>query len=406
MDDHMKHLIVQSVGPVDEADVFLKRINVVIGPQSLGKSTVLKLASYCTWVEKRIELKQSPDEFLKGDAFIRQLETFHKMQGYFRDESFISYESEYLFFSYCYSRNEFSFRWGKKRWEYHRPKISYIPAERNLVAAIPNWFELSLDRNNIRNFMTEWESARRSLSNQVPVLNLNVSYSFEKESKTDRVIIQNGDVLDLTNASSGLQSLIPLFVQMNYLYTGIYDSEKGRKIAGDWADEELAQILYKDLFVSKGRDKAVNAVEIVDANGKKIKFKIRVPKRYGSHSFYFSGKRDVQDFEAMLSQYSLTSHCEVFLEEPENSLFPPTQKQLVNWLYEMTMGYRENTLFIATHSPYVLSVLLEKNETDFAFFFNTVADGRVIVNTATEENCQTIFDNGIDAFFNIQNLAE
>lgn len=26
------------------------------------------------------------------------------------------------------------------RWNYICPKISYIPAERNIVAAIPNWF--------------------------------------------------------------------------------------------------------------------------------------------------------------------------------------------------------------------------------------------------------------------------
>lgn len=402
----MKHLIIRSIGPIDEADITLKRINVIIGPQSLGKSTALKLASYCTWVEKRIELKQTPHEFLEGDGFIRQLETFHKMKGYFRDESFLSYESDYISFSYKYSLNQFSFRWGEKRWEYHRPKISYVPAERNLVAAIPNWFEVSLDKNNIRNFMAEWESARRSLSDRIPILNLNVDYSFEKESKTDRVIIQNGEVLDLTYASSGLQSLIPLFVQMTYLYTGIYDSERGRKIAGDWADEELAVVLYKDLFVDKGRTEAVHVLEIEDASGEKKKRLVRFVKRYGLHPFYFSNRSDLQDFDNVLSQYSLTNHCEVFLEEPENNLFPPTQMKLVDWLYRMTVGDRLNTLFIATHSPYVLSSLLEKKETDFAFFFNCLVDGRVIVKTATEEDCQTIFDYGVDAFFNLQNLGE
>lgn len=402
----MKHLIIRSIGPIDEADIFLKRINVIIGPQSLGKSTALKLASYCTWVEKRIELRQSPSEFIEGDGFIRQLETFHKMKGYFREDSYLSYESEYMSFSYNYYQNKFSFAWGEKRWDYLRPKISYVPAERNLVAAIPNWFEVSLEKNNIRNFMAEWESARRSLSDRVPVLNLNVDYSFEKESKTDRVIIQNGNVLDLTCASSGLQSLIPLFVQMNYLYTGIYDSEKVRKIAGDWADEELADILYKDLFDKKGRTKAVHVLEIEDSDGQKKQRPFRFVKQYGSHPYYFSNRSDVFDFDNVLSQYSLTNHCEVFLEEPENNLFPPTQKKLVDWLYGMTMGNRSNTLFIATHSPYVLSSLLEKNEKDFAFFYNGLNDGRVIVKTASEEDCQTIFDYGVDAFFNLQNLGE
>ena len=52
----MKHLVIRNLGPLKEADVELKRINVIIGSQSSGKSCVLKTACYCTWVEKRIEL--------------------------------------------------------------------------------------------------------------------------------------------------------------------------------------------------------------------------------------------------------------------------------------------------------------------------------------------------------------
>ncbi len=400
----MKHLVFHSIGPIDDADILLKRINVIIGPQSLGKSTTLKLASYCSWVEKRIELTQSPDEFMTGDSFIRQLETFHKMKGYFRNDSYISYESEYLSFSYNYSQNQFSFQWGNKRWEYLRPKISYVPAERNLVAVIPNWFEVSLDKNNIRNFMSEWEFARRSLPNQISILNLNVNYNYEKDNKTDLVIGKDGKALVLTNASSGLQSLIPLVVQMNYLYTGIYDSEKGRKIAGDWADEELATTLYDELFVKKGRTVAKHVLEIEDSSGEKKKRLVRFAKNYGSRPFFFSHRDDITEFDEIISRYSLTNHCDIFLEEPENNLFPPTQKHLINWLYDMTKGDRPNSLFIATHSPYVLSAFLEKKDTDFNFFFNTIKDNRVVVHTASEKDRQIIFDYGIDAFFNLQNL--
>lgn len=48
----MKHLIVKHIGPLDKIDIELKKVNVIIGPQSSGKSCVLKLACYCTWVEK------------------------------------------------------------------------------------------------------------------------------------------------------------------------------------------------------------------------------------------------------------------------------------------------------------------------------------------------------------------
>ena len=40
----MKHLVIRNLGPLKEAEVELKRINVIIGSQSSGKSCVLKTA--------------------------------------------------------------------------------------------------------------------------------------------------------------------------------------------------------------------------------------------------------------------------------------------------------------------------------------------------------------------------
>ena len=62
-------------------------------------------------------------------------------------------------------------------------------------------------------------------------------------------------------------------------------------------------------------------------------------------------------------------------------------------------------MFIATHSPYVLGKLLEK-KADIGFFFIYSKDGKTLVNTASSEDMQTIYDFGVDAFFNIENLAE
>lgn len=78
----MKYLIIRNLGPLKEAMVELKRINVIIGPQSSGKSCVLKTACYCTWVEKRIELTQTADFFAEGNNFLDELERFHKLKGY------------------------------------------------------------------------------------------------------------------------------------------------------------------------------------------------------------------------------------------------------------------------------------------------------------------------------------
>lgn len=47
-------------------------------------------------------------------------------------------------FSYDHASRTFRFSWKEKRWEYRRPKVTYVPAERNMVAVIPNWFEVKL----------------------------------------------------------------------------------------------------------------------------------------------------------------------------------------------------------------------------------------------------------------------
>lgn len=400
----MRHLVIRNIGPIKEAEIELKQISVIIGPQSLGKSTILKVASYCTWVEKRIELQQNPSIF-GGEKFVQPLKTFHKMRDYFNENSFISYESDYMKFSYSHLEKTFSFEWKEARWDYKRSKISYIPSERNLVAVIPNWFEISLEQNNIRSFMTEWETSRRATTSLLDVLHLNVSYRYDPDLKKDMVKIQDGSTMDITDISSGLQSLIPLYVHLNYLNSTLTHSGNPSKIAGDWVNEELQQIIYEELFVKKGRTQVAEYNTHTDDEKGRNGVPLLYGRHYGEKTFTFSHASDIDDFEKILNRYVLTDHCDIFLEEPENNLFPPTQAGLTNWLLDMANGEHANSFFIATHSPYVLGELLRKR-TPMGLFFIYEKDGSTIVNTATEKDMQNIYDYGVDAFFNIENLAE
>lgn len=400
----MKHIVIHSVGPIVDADIDLKQISVIIGPQSLGKSTILKVASYCTWVEKNIELQQDPSLF-DGEKFIQPLMTFHKMGDYFNENSHISYESDYMRFSYSHMKKAFSFEWKEARWSYRRTKISYIPSERNLVAVIPNWFEISLEQNNIRSFMTEWETARRATTTLLDVLHLNVSYRYDPDLKKDMVKIQDGSTMDITDISSGLQSLIPLYVHLNYLNSSLAHSGSPSKIVGDWVNEELRNSIYEELFVKKGRTEVAEYNTYPDGQTDKNGVPMLYGRYYGEDRLVFSHASDIDDFEKILNQYVLTDHCDIFLEEPENNLFPPTQAGLTNWIIDLANGEHANSFFIATHSPYVLGELL-KNKTPMGLFFIYEKEGSTIVKTATNEDMQNIYDYGVDAFFNIENLAE
>lgn len=351
----MKHLVIHNLGPLKEADVELKHINVIIGSQSSGKSCVLKTACYCMWVEKRIELTQTSDFFAKDGNFLKELERFHKLKGYIKPDTFISYESDYMAFSYDNATNTFKFEWKEGRWNYRRSKVTYIPAERNLVAAIPNWFQVKFADDNIRDFMADWETARQATQEDITVLNLGVSYHYDANTKSDRVKVSDDVTLDFTNTSSGLQSVIPLFVHLSHI----------TKIRHDRI-ESFANLQENSILLAK---------------------------------------LDEEDKKDVYTNYVHTHHCDIFLEEPEANLFPPTQSNLVEWLLNKTKGDHSSNLFIATHSPYILNAFMEKPDIDMALLYTRATDGLMMVKVATEQDFQDIYDYGVDVFFNIETLG-
>ena len=351
----MKHLIIRNLGPIQEADIELKEINVIIGAQSSGKSCVLKTACYCTWVEKRIELTQTEVYFCKNNQFIKGLEDFHKLKGYIKPDTAICYESDFMKFSYDGLSGDFHFEWKKDRWQYKRSKVTYIPAERNLVAAIPNWFQVKFADDNIRDFMADWETARQSSTESVSILNLDVSYHFDANTKSDKVEVGNNVTLDFTNTSSGLQSLIPMFVHLNYLFQNIIS--KAESFADIQEKNEIQRILAE-----KNKSELYN-------------------------------------------NFCHTEHFDIFLEEPEANLFPPTQATLVEWLLDNISKKKQSSLFIATHSPYILNSFIEKKNIDTNLLYINNSGGKICIKKASADVVQAIYDYGVDAFFNIETLG-
>ena len=107
----------------------------------------------------------------------------------------------------------------------------------------------------------------------------------------------------------------------------------------------------------------------------------------------------------IIFQYLITDHCDIFLEEPEANLFPPTQSRLVEWLLDMTKEEQPSNLFIATHSPYILNAFLEKQNIDITLLYTRTTEGQITVKTATDQDFQDFYDYGVDAFFNIETLG-
>lgn len=312
----MKHIVIRNFGPISEVDINLKRVNVILGPQSSGKSTVLKVSCFCDWMERQIEMTQKPWQYCQREVIMENLIRFHRMDGYMRENSFIKYENDAIVFSYSEKTKKCEFEWKeKRRWSYKRTKIAYIPAERNLLAAIPNWYQVSLGKDNILDFLKEWEFARKYYTKGAPILDLPFSYRFDSAARVDRVVLSNDKELPLVNVSSGLQSITPLYIMMSYL-TGLYFKNEQSKVEDYMMRDSLTQVVQKELpDLSK------------EEMGKIV--------------------------SGILKPYRTS----LFIEEPESHIFPSTQKQFVYSLIRMLNGRTKHSCFIATHSPYIMTSL-------------------------------------------------
>ena len=376
----MRHIIIRNLGPLADADVFLNKINIIVGPQSAGKSCLLKTACFCDWVEKRIQLSQKPDAFKENGVFENKFVEFHKLHGYIKEDSYIEYENDSMKFSYSWKTKAFDFSWKEEgRWNYVCPKISYIPAERNIVAAIPNWFEVSMKNDNIRNFMKDWQEARSIMTEEMPILNLGVSYRYDKSNNMDKVTVGDGVVLDFTNTSSGLQSLIPLLVHLEFLYKKRFDSEQSKNVTRILEEEILRSNIFNEMS-----NRALKG---------------------GKNLFHLHDNDKMA--QSIFKNFTSMKVTEIFLEEPEQNLFPPTQGVLAYRLIDWARGERGGFLFIATHSPYMVTSFLERdNMKDISLFFNKEAEnGKYIVRTATEKEVQELYDYSIDVFHNLESLG-
>ena len=162
----MNKLVIKNVGPIKSIDIPLNKINVFIGPQSSGKSTIAKIVSFCSWLEKDVERTES----VAMQGVLAELEAFHRMEGFFNEDSSILYVGDNVVFTYnvddpldlperfeeCnashYNEKELLLYTVEKT---VAPKVCYIPAERSFVSAMPNAKKYADREDNLLSFIEE-----------------------------------------------------------------------------------------------------------------------------------------------------------------------------------------------------------------------------------------------------------
>lgn len=342
----MKKLIIDNVGPIKHVELDLKQVNVIIGPQGSGKSCILKVASFCAWVEKHIMLNMSFNDLFNRGFVQQELIEFHRLNKLIDQNSHIYYCSDYIEFEYqyeCFIHHD----WKGERSDYKLSRVSYIPAERNIISVVPNIFEINFGRDYVRSFISDWNMARKFFSGGVllPILDLPVNYHVDDANNQDVIDIPNRPPIPLTNASSGIQSLVPMCSYLDFLFEKQYSS-----ILLSSANENNRNLAFAIRLYNSKYSEYSNFPD----KPKDIKFPITGD--IGSMPFPFENEADYRECLQIYNNHTKVSHSDIFLEEPEQNIFPDTQVKLVYYLLEKIKLHQDN-LFMATHSHYILYAL-------------------------------------------------
>ena len=316
----MSKLRIKNFGPITEGlenDGFLdiSKLTVFIGNQGTGKSTVAKLFSTFAWMEKNLFKKNVPDFAFYTTDYFKGLLKFHKIQSYLMENSEFEYEGDFLSFSYKDGLLNSNIINKNK---YVLPKIQYIPAERNLLSVIDKYAQIPYLSDSLQDFMFIYDLAVQSdcvQNAELPINNLKIRYN--KNNHKVELFNDSYQIL-LSEASSGLQSFVPYFIVQKFLINEVFSTKKN--------------ISFKNL---EERQKIVALFE--KENG------------YTSAS-----DKELIDFSLKNSELIFNSCLISILEEPEQNLFPISQKNMIFDLLSNLSFSTNNKLLLTTHSPYLL----------------------------------------------------
>ena len=327
-------LSIKNFGPITSGFVEDKYMEIadftmIIGPQGSGKSTIAKALSALMWIEKALVRGDFTVKELKLPGRFRARFDFHNIKSYFSDDSMMEYIGSVYHIDY---RGESKLHVERVKSDEHTsiPKIMYVPSERNFISVLPKPSMISDLTQSFAAFLDEYDKARKDLNGDLALPINDVFFSYDKLNDISWVRRRENKTR-LSQAASGFQSLIPLFLVSTYLakqYTSKKDSEDknirlnlGSNLG--LSNEDLTRIRneMKELLAKNPNDKGlINMVNSLLAS--------RVPS-------YFIN----------------------IVEEPEQNLFPDTQIRMLFALLSYRNLNEKNKLIVTTHSPYLLNAV-------------------------------------------------
>jgi predicted ATPase len=348
-------LIIRNFGPIKDVEINLRRVNILIGDQGTGKSTVAKMLSILknaihniageTFISINGQVVEERNNIVKYQSkqfkeyFSEALEK-SEIKTYFRPDTFISFEN-----SSCrvtIESDDFEFVDKERREGKNTDLNYYIPAYREAYILLRNNYPAILNaKATLPNILNSFGQLFNNYREELKKFNfksiIGVEYSYINGNEF--IILENGKKISFEEASSAVNSVVPMLV----VFSGIVN----------YMAQENGRIYYRH-------------------------------------------------------------NCPLItIEEPELNSFPLTQKKIVEFLIEnvkfknyVTSNEFYCNLLISTHSPYILTSL---NNIMYAYQVgqnhesetNKIIDKKYWINPKdvsaymllSEGTCEDIFDN-------------
>lgn len=224
-------LIIRNFGPIKDVELELKSLNVFIGDQGTGKSTIAKLYSAIK-LFTNVRFLNLEDSNLENDdnwqfqQYVNQLE----LKNYFNTDTSFYYYDPRLKIEVIYEGNLISR--NANNYSLSIPGFTYIVAERVYVSilsdALYGLIETGAKLPTLFNrFGNKFSSSRKEASRAYYTDIIGVDFSHS--NGIDNILLKNGKILPLSDGSSGIQGAIPLLVVFDSVVDRIF-SDSNRQI--------------------------------------------------------------------------------------------------------------------------------------------------------------------------------
>ncbi|MDR2086810.1 MAG: ATP-binding protein [Dysgonamonadaceae bacterium] len=315
---------IQNFGPVrnglidSDGYIQINDLTVFIGNQGTGKSTVAKLISTFCWLEKALFRGYVKASSLSVSTFKNKYCKYQKIDDYFTSNSYIHFIGHVYEFEY--RDDKFTINHLQNE-NYLVPQIMYVPAERNFLSAVDRYQVLKSLPAPLYTFSEEFEKAEIAYKDGVALPLKEAKFEYNVQHKL--AYISGKDYkIRLSEASSGIQSLVPLFI----------------------VSQNLAQSISKENVSSK------NEISLTERKMLETEVeKILLDKNLSE---------DVKMASLQLVSSKFKKECFFnIVEEIEQNLYPQSQKNILFYLIELLNRTKGNRLLLNTHSPYIISYL-------------------------------------------------